>query len=63
MNIGPVSRGQLVKMLRTLEANGILVSHLTYFFFYLNTEATGMQNGDDTSQSIILAARGLLVNA
>ena len=62
MNIGPVNRGHLVKMLRTLEPNGICVSHLTYFF-YLNTEVTGMQNGDEASQSIILAGRGILVNA
>ena len=54
--------GQLVKMLITLEPDGIFGSNFAYLFILtFNCPATGMQNGDDAMTSIILADRGLLV--
>ena len=53
LSISPAGRGQLVKLLITLEPHGI--------FAYLYILDTGMQNGDEASSSISPADRGQLV--
>ena len=52
--------GQLVKTLITLDSRGIFSSNFVYVCI-LHCPATGMQKGDEASQSIILASRALLV--
>ena len=60
LSINPASRAQLVKMLITLQPQDTFGSNVAYYLFY-HCPATGMQNDDEVSPSIILASRGLLV--
>ena len=54
LSISSASRGQLVKMLITLEPHVYLDQILHAYLFYL-CPATGMQNGDEALPSIISA--------
>ena len=53
LSISLTSRGQLVKMLITLEPHGIFGSYFAYFFIStLYSYCHGMQNGDEAAGRI-----------
>ena len=55
----PTGRGQLVKKFITLEPHGFLDQML--YTYFLHCPATGIQNGDQTSQRLISVGRGILL--
>ena len=59
----PAGRGQLVKIIITLEPHGIFGSNLPCLYKFTHCPATGMQNGDEASPSIDSTGRGRLENA
>ena len=52
-------RSWLVKMLKTLELHGKFQSNFVYIYLFKQCLATGMQNCDKASPSIISAGRGI----
>ena len=62
LSISPAGRGQLVKMLTTLEPHGIFGSNFAYLYILtFNCPATDMQNGDKASPSISPTGRDFLI--
>ena len=55
LSISPAGRGQLVRMIITLEPHCIFETNFACLY-----TLTGMQNGDETSPSIISAGQGLV---
>ena len=49
--------GQLVKILITLEINGIFGSNFAYLFILILSSHSGMQNGGEGFPSIIFASQ------
>ena len=60
MSISPAGRGQLVKMLTTLDPL-VYLDHNVHTYLFKHCPATGMQNSDEATPSIISEGRGLLV--